>query len=59
MKKRPLLTIGIPAYNVELFIKETALSVAKSKYSDLIEVLIINDGSTDKTLQVAKSLEND
>ena len=59
MKKRPLLTIGIPAYNVELFIKETALSVAKSKYSDLIEVLIINDGSTDKTLQVAKSLEKD
>lgn len=59
MKKRPLLTIGIPAYNVELFIKETALSVAKSKYSNLIEVLIINDGSTDKTLQVAKSLEKD
>lgn len=57
MKNKTLLTIGIPAYNVELFIEDTVLSVAKSKYSDIIEVLIINDGSTDNTLQVAKSLE--
>lgn len=57
MKKKPLLTIGIPAYNVELFIEETTTSVATSKHSDIIEILIINDGSTDQTLQVAKTLE--
>ena len=53
MKKKPLLTIGIPAYNVELYIEDTVLSVAKSKLHDQLEILIINDGSSDHTLEVA------
>ena len=53
MKKKPLLTIGIPAYNVELYIEDTVLSVAKSKQHDQLEILIINDGSSDHTLEVA------
>ena len=56
MSQKPLLTVGIPAYNVELFIEETALSVAKSKYADQLEILIINDGSSDNTYQVASKL---
>lgn len=56
MKRVPLLTVGIPAYNVESFIEETVSSVASSKYKDEIEILIINDGSTDRTLEVANSL---
>lgn len=53
MKRKPLLTIGIPAYNVELYIEDTVLSIAKSKYQDKLEILIINDGSSDQTLSVA------
>ena len=56
MKQTPLLTIGIPAYNVELYLEETVLSVTNSKHQDKIEVLIINDGSTDHTLNVAQRL---
>lgn len=59
MKKQPLLTIGIPAYNVETYIEETVLSAAKSKYQDKLEILIINDGSTDNTLDVANRLASE
>ena len=51
-KKQPLLTIAIPAYNVQDFIEETVNSLTKSKYVDLLEILIINDGSTDNTLKI-------
>lgn len=56
MSKKPLLTIGIPAYNVELYLEETILSIAKTHYQDLIEILIVNDGSTDNTLNKAQQL---
>ncbi|MBR2543976.1 glycosyltransferase family 2 protein [Candidatus Saccharibacteria bacterium] len=56
MKHKPLLTIGIPAYNVELYIEDTVLSVAKSKHHDELEILIVNDGSSDQTLEVANRL---
>ncbi len=58
MSKKPLLTIGIPAYNVELFLEETVLSVAKTEHPELIEILIINDGSTDHTSEVAQHLSS-
>ncbi len=54
--KKPLLTIGIPAYKVEEFIEETVKSIADSKYADRLEVLIVNDGSPDRTLEKANSL---
>lgn len=58
MKNQPLLTIGIPAYNVELYIEETISSIVKSKYKDEIEILIINDGSKDNTLKIANHLSS-
>lgn len=56
MKHKTLLTIGIPAYNVELFIEETVSSITQSKFRDDLEILIINDGSTDKTLEISQRL---
>ena len=53
---KPLLSIVIPAYNVELFLEETVLSIASSKYSSETEILIVNDGSTDGTKNVAEKL---
>ena len=51
-----LLTITIPAYNVEQFLTQAVESVAKSQHSKEIEVLIINDGSKDGTAKVAREL---
>ena len=55
--REPLLTVVIPAYNVELFLEETVLSILKAKNSNLVEVVIVNDGSKDNTLTIAQQLE--
>jgi len=51
------LIIQIPCYNEEKTLKETFNDLPKKIDGiDEIEYLIINDGSTDKTVEVAKSL---
>lgn len=51
-----ILTISIAAYNVEKFIKKTLDSLIIENMN-LLEVLVINDGSSDNTLQIAKEYE--
>lgn len=46
------ISVIIPAYNVEKYLDECILSVLTQKCR--IEVIVINDGSTDNTLNVAK-----
>lgn len=50
----PVLTVVIPAYNVENYIGRTIKSLTESKVDCEIEVLIINDGSTDATGKMAE-----
>ena len=53
MNKKPLVSILITAYNAEKFIK-TALESALSQTYPNVEVVIVNDGSTDGTAGVMK-----
>jgi glycosyltransferase involved in cell wall biosynthesis len=57
MKIKMLFSISviIPAYNVEQFI-ETAI-VSALLQPEVSEVVVVDDGSTDKTLQITKSLQ--
>src|SRR5690554_5578913 len=56
MKTDPeLVSVIIPCYNQADFIKETVNSVLDSIYSTL-EIILINDGSTDNTEEVCKNL---
>ena len=48
------VSIIIPCYNCATYIKETLDSLAKQTYKDF-EVICINDGSTDDTLQILES----
>ena len=51
-----VITFCIAAYNVEKYIKKVLESLVKIKGSDF-EILVINDGSTDDTLKIAKFYE--
>lgn len=46
-----LLTLSVAAYNVESMIRETLDSILECSLSEQIEVLVVNDGSTDSTLE--------
>ena len=46
-----LLSIIVPVYNASKYLKSTLQSIAEQKYSN-IEVLLIDDGSTDKSAEL-------
>ena len=54
-----LLTIIIPAYNVEKYLDEALAPYFQIKDTKYLEILIINDGSLDNTLQLANKYEKD
>lgn len=45
----PLVSVVVPAYNAAEFISDSILSILKQTHTN-IEVIIVNDGSTDNTL---------
>src|SRR5690554_5639650 len=49
-------SILIPAYNAENFIAESILSVMNQTYPNW-EMIIVNDGSTDNTLDILREYE--
>lgn len=51
----PLVSVVIPAYNAERTIAATLTSVMHQTLSDL-EIIVVDDGSTDETVEVAESL---
>jgi glycosyltransferase involved in cell wall biosynthesis len=50
----PLVSVIIPAYNAEKFIAETLKSVLSQTYKN-IEVLVVDDGSQDRTCKIVES----
>lgn len=52
LKELPLVSVVIPSYNHEFYIKEALNSVLNQSYSR-IEIILIDDGSTDNTVQAA------
>ena len=55
MDNLPLVTVLIPAYNHEKYVNETLLSIINQTYNN-IELIILNDGSTDNTGEVISQL---
>jgi glycosyltransferase involved in cell wall biosynthesis len=55
--KAPKISVIIPVYNGEKTIRETIASVLKQTESDF-ELIVINDGSQDSTLDVIASIQD-
>lgn len=53
-----ILTITIPSYNVEAYLEDCLESFVNSEVMDDIEVLIVNDGSSDRTEEIARRYES-
>lgn len=53
----PVLSVLIPAYNEGVVIEETLHAIAQQDYpAHAYEVLLINDGSKDNTLEIAERM---
>lgn len=52
-----ILTITVPSYNVESTLENTLDSFVDERVLDAIEVLIVDDGSKDKTAEIGKKYE--
>ncbi len=54
----PLVSVIIPAFNAARFLPRALASVAAQSYpSDRIETVVIDDGSTDNTREIAQAFE--
>ena len=52
------ISVILPVYNSEKYIRKAIESVLNQTFSDF-ELIIVNDGSTDNTLDIIKSFEDD
>lgn len=57
MGTRKILSIIIPAYNVEKYLEQCLGSFEVEAILDDMEILIVNDGSTDRTEEIGRQFE--
>ena len=53
----PKISVIIPVYNVSEFIPKCLVSILNQNFDD-IEIICVNDGSSDNSLTILKDFEN-
>jgi teichuronic acid biosynthesis glycosyltransferase TuaG len=56
-REKPIISIIIPVYNCEKYIRQSVESALKQTYHSF-EVIVVDDGSTDGTLDIITEYEN-
>ena len=51
-----LISVIVPIYNVEMYLERCILSIIRQTY-DKLDIILVNDGSKDKSLDIAKEYE--
>ena len=54
---KSMISVIIPVYNSEKYLKAAIKSVIEQDYRD-IEIILVNDGSTDDSLSICKQLQS-
>jgi len=57
MNKEPEISVVIPTYNESRYLKEAISSILNQTYKK-IEVIVVDDGSTDDTREIVKSFDD-
>lgn len=52
--EKPLISVIVPVYNVENYLGRCLSSICRQKYTNL-EILLVNDGSTDASPQICEN----
>ena len=53
-----ILTVIVPMYNMEQYIEECLQSLVVDNAEELLEVIVVNDGSTDTSSRLAHSFND-
>ena len=53
-----LVSVVVPVYNAEKWIEDTILTIKSQTYENW-ELILVNDGSTDNSLEVIRKYENE
>ena len=56
--EKPLISVIIPVYNGEKYISEAIENILRQEYP-VLEIIVVDDGSTDKTAEVVNNLSVD
>ena len=56
--KNPKITVIVPIYNSELYIKKVIRSIQNQRMLD-IEIILVNDASTDNTLKIIEEMQKE
>ena len=56
--KNPLVSVIIPIYNSESYLEKCIKNILEQSYKNL-QIIFVNDGSTDKSLEICKKVNDD
>src|ERR1035437_10045946 len=57
MSEAPTISVLLPAYNAELYLRQAVDSVLAQSFADF-ELLALDDGSTDRSLSILREYES-